>query len=168
MTIVEARDLIATLAAAYPRQPIEQATIDVYVAHFKPLAQNSAANALKTVISEHRTFPPIAVILDAYQRAALLHAEEAERERRQREDEQLSSGEPVPLKNILKTLPKASRSWVDVALNQGDIGLETVQDGECEDCQHQGVRYKLGVFSVCRKCAERRQRAGGLLADAPG
>jgi hypothetical protein len=37
--------------------------------------------------------------------------------------------------------------------------LEVVDDGECNDCEVDSPRVRLGRLDLCRACAQRRQRA---------
>jgi hypothetical protein len=36
--------------------------------------------------------------------------------------------------------------------------LKRIDDGQCDDCETYGRRYRHGTFDVCRPCATRRRR----------
>ncbi len=62
MTHSEATALVATLAAAWPRQPIEQATLDIYALDLMDIDFNAAYLAFQTVRRTATFFPTIAEI----------------------------------------------------------------------------------------------------------
>lgn len=65
MTTSEAVALVATLAAAWPRQPIEQATLDIYAHDLADLDFGLAARAVESVRRSATYFPAIAEIRNA-------------------------------------------------------------------------------------------------------
>lgn len=66
VTPSEATALLATLKAAYPRQPIEQATIVVYAADLADLDADRALQAVTNLRRTSRWFPTIAEIREEY------------------------------------------------------------------------------------------------------
>ncbi len=62
MTTDEAGLLIATLAAAYPRQALEPATIEIYTRSLADLDNALATNAVARIIASSTFFPTIAEI----------------------------------------------------------------------------------------------------------
>lgn len=66
MTDGEARALVAALAAAWPRQPIGQPTLDIYATHLQDLDFGQATQVVSGIIRSSRFFPAIAEIREAY------------------------------------------------------------------------------------------------------
>jgi hypothetical protein len=61
----EAKKLASILKAAYPRQPIDTTTLDVYASFLSDLDVSAATLAVKRIVSSSRFFPTVAEIREA-------------------------------------------------------------------------------------------------------
>lgn len=159
MTESEARQLLARLKAAFPRQVLEQPTVDLYLEKLGAWAFEPARQAVDLVIVEAKGFPSLGALRETYRLLAAREAEERERRERLQEWDQLSHGPRPPVDEILKRLPTAGREFVEAVRGGSNLDLEIAASGACDDCASDGRRYVYGTFLVCGECGAKRLRA---------
>jgi hypothetical protein len=65
VTVEEARTLVAALKAAFPRQPVEEETVAVYVQMLRDLPTTDGQQAVEALLKRSRFFPTISEIREA-------------------------------------------------------------------------------------------------------
>lgn len=159
MTTQEARVIVATLIAAFPREAIERPTEELYTVQLSKLDSPTAArDTVQMVIDHYPAFPTIAEFRREY---ISIRRREAEAQAHDRGLEEPAGG-PLP-------------DWVrDYAQRLGtpepEAGptvdqLDQLEPGRCDDCgDHSSSgaitapRFRYNKLALCRPCASSRLR----------